>query len=143
MRLTFSVNMQPKCKGRPRFSYRHFSRRVYTPKTTVEAEIDVAVSAQKEMKHQKAEMIKGKPIRAQIDFFFKMPNSWNQTKRNANFDKPAQNRKDLDNLVKLVLDACNGIVYDDDHNVTEIVTHKTWASRDWLHISFETIENET
>ena len=40
---------------------------------------------------------------------------------------PAVGRTDLDNYVKAVLDACNGIVYHDDRQVTNLVASKRYA----------------
>ncbi len=39
-------------------------------------------------------------------------------------------RPDLDNMVKFVLDALNGIAYDDDKSVVELHTIKKWANDD-------------
>jgi Holliday junction resolvase RusA-like endonuclease len=36
-------------------------------------------------------------------------------------------KPDLDNLVKLVLDSCNGVVFGDDSQIVELLVRKAWC----------------
>ena len=38
-----------------------------------------------------------------------------------------RSRRDIDNLLKLVLDALNGVAYGDDFSVDKIICEKVWA----------------
>lgn len=88
----------PQSKGRPRFDPR--SGRAFTPQATRDAELLVALAAQ----HQGAHPI-SKGERVGVDLVFRC-----RTKR----------PRDLDNLVKLVCDALNGIAWDDDKQIHRI-----------------------
>lgn len=94
--LSFTIMGDPKSKGRPRVT----RYGAYTPKTTVEAENAIA------------KVVKGlvgdtppfqTPCGLEIAFFCK-----------------TMRRTDLDNMIKLVSDAMNGIVYTDDYLVEEV-----------------------
>ena len=41
-------------------------------------------------------------------------------------NKPDANKPDLDNLVKFVKDALQGIIYKDDQQVVKVVATKSW-----------------
>jgi Holliday junction resolvase RusA-like endonuclease len=49
-------------------------------------------------------------------------------------------RPDIDNTLKLLLDACNGIVWLDDAQVVEVAVSKLWASRGRLHVMVDAVE---
>ena len=44
---------------------------------------------------------------------------------------------DIDNLAKLVMDACNGIVWKDDRQVSRLSLAKRWAEENSIHIVVE------
>lgn len=74
------------------------------------------------------------PVRLVVEFVFPRPKSHFGTGRNAHLVKasaarfPAKNLGDLDNLTKLVKDALNGIAYDDDSQIVQMLAAKRWAA---------------
>lgn len=58
-----------------------------------------------------------------ITFFIKMPNSWSEKKKTKMGGQPHQNKPDIDNLIKAVLDSFKG----DDAKVSYITASKYWA----------------
>jgi Holliday junction resolvase RusA-like endonuclease len=62
--------------------------------------------------------------RATITFYLPMPESWSRKKRALYDGQPHQQKPDLDNLVKAVLDA----IYGDDSGVWEMHAQKRWTS---------------
>lgn len=91
----FVVPGDPKSKGRPRFT-RYGS--TYTPKTTVEAEKVIK------------EILTGLGLTPYTE----------RCGVNVEFYCKTLRRTDGDNLMKLVLDACNTLVYTDDYLVEEV-----------------------
>lgn len=95
----------PRAKGRARFG----QGRVFTPKRTADAE--------KSLKSAAREAMQGEPpyrcaIWLSIVFVFEVPKSWSVKAQEAalfHVFKP-----DIDNLVKLVKDSLNKIVWSDD-----------------------------
>lgn len=63
------------------------------------------------------------PKSVSISFLLPMPSSWSNKKREAMFLAPHQQRPDIDNLVKAVLDA----LCDDDSYVYRIEASKQWG----------------
>ena len=78
-----------------------------------------------ELRRQKALMFYG-AVKMEIEFIMPIP-SYTKKKVMETVAKPHNKRPDLDNLVKFVLDACLGILYEDDNIVCEIVARKIYG----------------
>lgn len=130
MEQTFRVLGEIKPKARPRAVVINGYPHIYTPQSTKDYERQIALTA-------KGAGIKKMPsiFQADIVAHFKMPDSWSKAKKiemcGAFCDKP----KDLDNIAKVVLDALNGIAYDDDRYCVKLRTVKYWAEQESLTIT--------
>ena len=74
-------------------------------------------------------------LEVQLIFYFKRPKSHYRTGKYANKLKATApmyhtGTKDLDNLVKFVLDALNKKAYEDDGQICSIYTHKFYTNYD-------------
>jgi Holliday junction resolvase RusA-like endonuclease len=86
------------------------------------------------------------PIKCELNFYCKRPKTHfktgkksNELKENA--PKYNTNNKDLDNMVKFVLDALNDKLYVDDCQIIEITCKKLYANTDgYIYIKFEEIK---
>ncbi len=86
-----------------------------------------------------------KPIKCELHFFCKRPKNhyktgkkFNELKDNA--PKYNTNNKDLDNMVKFILDALNDKLYVDDCLIIEINCKKMYSdSEGYIYIKFEEI----
>ena len=124
--VSFTLDVPPVAKARPRVT----SRGTYTPDKTRAFEEVVRVAALKAMReagYQPAPQ--GTPVGTQLTFRFPMPKSWSKKKRREMPGLHAQ-RPDIENLMKGVLDACNGVVYHDDGQVASASVQKQWAHND-------------
>jgi len=110
--ITLSLPVDPTPKGRPRFTQQG---RVYTPKRTKSAEDLIKEMARQQYRNGP---IKG-ALSVLVVFTIKRPKS---VKRDYPTVKP-----DLDNCLKLLLDALNGITYDDDAQIIEINVSKKYG----------------
>ena len=105
-------------KSRPRFGRTKQGAPVtYTPKQTKDYERDLASLAQVAM--QGKTLIEG-PVKITIDVFFthKTKTGWHTS------------RPDLDNIIKIVLDSLNGVVFKDDASVVQIIASKKYDQKD-------------
>lgn len=98
------------------------SGRAFTPQKTKNFEHDVRVI----LKSKKAKKTL-KPCYVFINFLIKKPK------------KPSKNypsKCDLDNYAKAMLDACNGILYEDDSQVCSLVLNKSFSDGDpYIHLA--------
>lgn len=119
--ISFSVLGKPVGKGRPRFSTANGFPRSYTPQKTVEFENLVRL-----MFPMDGYKMEGN-ITVVITAVFPIPKSVSKKKRAALIDAPYPHKPDCDNICKSVLDALNGIAYDDDSQVTMVVVRKKYG----------------
>lgn len=104
---------EPVAKGRPRLASVGGHARAFTPAKTRRYEDIVRQHAVREWGRP---MIDGVGICVHVDFVRAVPASWSKRKRAdalAGFVRPI-GRPDLDNCIKSVTDALNGVVYADD-----------------------------
>jgi len=103
IRVHCTIDGEPISKQRPRMS-RAKSGRVYTPKQTRESEEWIGW----QIKAAHRELLPDSDTAFGVRVLFYQSN---------------QQRRDLDNMVKLILDACTGLVWQDDSQVWEIIGH--------------------
>lgn len=115
---TFSVT--PIAKGRPRMTR---GGHTYTPKRTRDAEIEL-----RSMLIDKAPPKLEGALAMSITFYIKRPVS-------AKGRPHPTKRPDLDNMAKLVLDASNGILYDDDAQICHLSATKLYSEVSRIAIS--------
>jgi Holliday junction resolvase RusA-like endonuclease len=66
------------------------------------------------------------PVSMKIEFFYEIPKSWSKKKKeNAKWHT---SKPDIDNLVKSILDALNGVAFNDDSQVCMIQARKQYAA---------------
>lgn len=108
-------------KGRPRFTR---NGRVYTPAATKQYERKV----QQAIRLARVPMQTG-ALRVEIDVYRVPPKSFSKKKwLDAIMQKLFPVTKpDLDNYIKSVLDACNGVLFADDNAICEIHARKLYG----------------
>jgi Holliday junction resolvase RusA-like endonuclease len=69
------------------------------------------------------------PVGIAIDVSLGVPSSWSKAKRKRALEStlPAASRPDLDNVLKAVMDAMRGIVFNDDKQVVGITALKRYG----------------
>lgn len=121
--VTLRLEGEPVAKARPRMTR---SGHVYTPDKTTKAENEIRRAWQE--KH--GSMIEG-PVAVSVVFMLKMPETWSKAKKLLAQDQEVLPTKkpDVDNLVKTVFDALNGMAYDDDKQIVELSARKVYACK--------------
>lgn len=131
--MTVKVPGRPRGKARPRFYNGH----AYTPKNTrdFENEIRTCYIAQDGREYTGS-------ILVDVEAIFKIPESWTKKKKWETIDqgKRPEVRPDIDNIVKIVMDALNGVAYKDDSQVVEVRARKVYAlGYEGVHIMVEEV----
>lgn len=122
--LTFPIN--PVAKERPRTSF--YSGSIYTPARTCIFENHVKKLARMQFKNSLITF----PMSVKIIFRLEKPKS---VKR----DYPSV-RPDIDNYIKAVLDALQGIVFKDDGQIIKLYAEKIYSESFGIDIEFAVIE---
>lgn len=141
-RIRFALAGPPVAKGRPRFGRDAAGKAVaFTPLKTRDYQALLRAAARRAMAG--APPLEA-PLRVTVRAFLAIPSSFSR-KRAAAAERgellPAV-RPDLDNLVKLALDACNKVVFRDDALVVELVARKLYATEPRLDIEVEPVGEE-
>lgn len=137
MAYTLTILGDPKGKGRPRFN----GRVVYTPPETKVAECEI--QTQFWLQNPLATTIpRDKAVSVRILAFVKIPKSMPKRDRmRAETNELAPTKKpDADNILKLVMDALNGVAYEDDAQVVEVSCEKRYGLAPMTHIAIREVE---
>lgn len=117
------IETVPIPKGRPRFYGGH------------------AVTPEKTRKYEKLirdswthGIVEGKSIMIDMEFRIPIPQSYSNKKKKELEWTPHTKKPDLDNLVKAVLDALNGVAYTDDSLISDINASKSYAEKPGVYI---------
>lgn len=134
--ISFVVLGKPMGKQRPRFSRTCTGVRTYTPRKTQEYEDLVRISYRAVSK----EKLKG-AISATIYGYFEPPKSISKKQREQMLkgDISYIKKIDSDNLAKSILDALNGVAYDDDSQVCLLVVQKLYGEKARVEVVLEEI----
>ena len=136
MRCNFQVTGEIKTKQRPRATVMGGHAKVYTPQTTINYE-----------NYIKSEFLRqcpnthfgDKPLLAVVYGYFTPNQELNKYEAHR---VACMNPKDLDNIAKTVLDALNGIAYNDDRQIVQLEVGKNWIQNEPEHIDITLIELE-
>lgn len=75
-------------------------------------------------------------LEIEILFYFKMPDSWSQKKKEMMNGTPCTKRPDLDNCIKSVQDGLNGICFSDDSQISDTGNcRKRWATKEYTRVT--------
>ena len=120
-----TIDGEPVAKGRPRFRVIRKFVQTYTPAKTKKAEQHIREEIKKQFVRKPFTM----PLVVELDFFFSIPKSYTKKQRQEIEDKYYYHthKPDCDNLAKLVLDAMNGLVYEDDKQIFGLMITKRYA----------------
>lgn len=124
MKYEFEVIGEVVGKERPRVNM--YTGRVYTPNRTKDYE--VLIQQYFKIKYPNHEILNGR-ISIEIIAYLKIPKSTTKIKTQEMLENKISPTKkpDVDNIAKSVLDAMNGIVFNDDNQVSKISVEKRFA----------------
>lgn len=134
----FSVPVKAAGKGRPRLTTRGGFAHAYTPAKTRDFERTVAMYANRAMSGYPP-IASGRAVSIQIAVSLVPPLSMSKKRRSALFGAFCVKKPDVDNVAKAILDAMNGIVYEDDSQVAGLVIKKFYAEKDEINIKIFTV----
>ncbi|MCL1789971.1 MAG: RusA family crossover junction endodeoxyribonuclease [Peptococcaceae bacterium] len=129
----------PVAQGRPRASVVAGHAHVYDPANARDYKRQVRYAAQQQLGDQKP--LQG-PLRLSVEFYRDIPRSWSrkrQLQANSGLLRPTS-KPDLDNYVKAVKDALNGVCWLDDSQVVEYgPTGKFYSDKPRIVVTVEQV----
>ena len=126
--LKFEVPGSPIGQGRPKFSTINGHAKAYDPEKSRNYKAYVKLLATQAMKEQGFTMIDG-PCCLDIMAFFEVPKSKSKKfKERAllGLERPTK-KPDIDNIVKALQDALNGLAYKDDSSIVYLSVAKCYS----------------
>lgn len=121
--ISFVVDGEVRPKERPRFTR---SGVIFTPKRTLDYENKVKSAYLSECPSGMA--FPECPVELRLDVFVGVPKSYSAKKkeRMIEFEFPTK-KPDVDNMLKAIADALNGVAYTDDKQVVLVIVRKFWS----------------
>lgn len=130
---------RPQGKARPRFTRMGKYVRTYTPQKTVDYERLVRQSFLTQL--GKKSRIDEENINLSVKIIAHFKPNKSESKKKAKYlveNKIGFNKKpDCDNIAKVILDALNGVAFNDDNNVTELEVIKFYDIEDKVEVEIE------
>ncbi len=124
-------------KGRPRVTFQSGKAFAYTPPRTRNYAKLARVVAISQMNEDGYKIIpKDKPVRILIEFYLDWPS---QTKKGKATKRKITDVPDIANLQAQMLDVLEGICYENDSQVTEVLTRKIKGSLPMTKIIIEEV----
>lgn len=126
---------KPMGKQRPRVLK---SGITYTPKETANYEVYIKQLFATEYKMHKP---KEGPLIMRITAYFPIPQSTSKSKKVAmeRGDIRPTKKPDIDNIIKIIADALNGLAYLDDKQIVSCTVEKYYSSVPSVHVELEEI----
>lgn len=124
--IRITIQTDPVPKGRPRVSFVNGKAHTFTPERTKKAQKGIV---RRLKRYQGRCFAPHVPVMLSVTFF-RVKSKWLPRKESLPVRKP-----DLDNFLKLLLDAMNGILVADDAQICTIIVKKRWSNDGNGHIN--------
>ena len=135
MKVNFTIEGEPVGKARPR----HGKYKTYTPSKTKSVENNIAYFYKVNIKHY----FEGY-VRLKLDLYYSIAKSDSKKMQQMKLNNELRPSKkpDIDNVLKLVLDALNEVAYKDDTQVIEVECKKFFSINPRIEITLEDINGK-
>lgn len=137
MKIALKIPGEPKGKARPRFDSR--TRHTYTPADT--AAYEKLISDLYRLQYKTLAFPDG-ALDLRIKAYFGVPKSDSAKttlQKLANVIRPTK-KPDMDNIVKIVADALNGVAFRDDSQIVDCMVRKFYSDSPRVEITIENIK---
>ena len=135
--MIFTVEGKPQGKARPRVVQNRYTGKsvAYTPTKTGNYEDLIRWS----YKAVGGKYLGEKTLQVDIQAFYPIPKAFSKVKTNdaINGDIRPTTKPDCDNIIKVVLDALNGVAFYDDKQIVAVSCNKYYGERGCLKIELK------
>ena len=134
----FFLEGKPKAKPRPRFNTR--TGRAYTPNKSEEQQAKFEIG--KQMREKGFSKPAKQPLQLELTSFIQLPQSWSTAKKKRFYGQPCTTKPDLDNTIKFYCDVLNNLAYEDDAQITRLISEKIYSDKPGIEMLITPIENK-
>ena len=124
----FVIQGNPVGKARPRFTKQGYA---YTDEKTKAYEQLVRIMYRSKYRGQ--QKTTGN-VSAEIRITITVPKSATKKEREVLLSARPMKKPDLDNVAKIILDALNGVAYEDDKQVTSLTIYREWGEEPQVEV---------
>ena len=137
--MQLKINIEPVAKGRPRFTR---NGRTYTPQKTRDYERRVRGAFLEANKETMPVYPRDVALEVEAVFAKSVPKSYTKKIRELCLSGKMQPtvKADLDNYLKAVLDAINGLAFEDDAQIVRIKSEKIYAEEPYVEIKIRSLK---
>lgn len=107
-------------------------RGTYTPGKTLAYESHVRLAASVAMAG--GALMDG-PLMLEVLAHFPTPKSWSKKRKEATYRHTS--KPDIDNIVKSIMDGCEGVVFQDDRQVSTLLVRKSYGTPPQVKVKIE------
>lgn len=121
-------------KARPRVNT--ITGRAYTPSNTKDYEM--LIKQYFKVKYPHYETLEGR-IKVEIIAYFAIPKATNKSQQKEMIENNISPTKkpDIDNIIKIILDALNKMAFKDDSQITRLEIEKVYAEEEKIYVKIE------
>ena len=135
---SFTIEGKPVAKQRPRFSRRGDRVCTFDPQKN-EARL-IRTSIMSGMTAAGLLRVLSGCISVKMIFHTPIPSKCSQKRFKSLLSKPDKRRPDLDNYVKMYADVMNGLIYNDDSQITKLFCEKSYSDVPRVEITVTDLE---
>lgn len=136
MKFTATYDIEPIPQGRPRFN--SVTKRAKDPQKSKNFKRAIAILTRFKFRGEPFK----KPIKITAKFYRSIPVSASKKKRKLmeRGEILPTTKPDVDNYFKGLSDALNGLIYEDDNQITEVHAYKFYSEKPRIELEVEEIE---
>jgi len=135
--ITIKIDAEPIGQPRPQVSMRGGVPRAYVPAKHGSHALKEVIKLQAKQAMAGHDLMTG-PVAVSVMMCFSRPKSHTKKQRQCNWHC---NKPDVDNALKLIFDAVNGIIWHDDSQICRIdLCEKKWAEQGSIVLSVEALQ---
>lgn len=142
MKIEFTVLGEPQGKARPKFSRHGTYVTVRTPEKTKAYEENIKASFWEQCGNEK--FPEDSQLALNVYAYFKIPKNTSKKKKAVMLSGEIRPTKkpDIDNILKVVADALNGVCYKDDKCIVKMNGEKYYADVPRIEVVMRTVESK-
>ncbi|MCC4501338.1 RusA family crossover junction endodeoxyribonuclease [Limosilactobacillus reuteri] len=140
VKLVFDIEPQSQLRPRAAYNTRSHHIVVYDPKVTHEYKQRLRQLAQNQYTQEPLDSA----LKVDVSFFRPVQKSLSaieRARRISGEHRPAV-KSDIDNYIKALFDSLNGVVWQDDKQICDLVAHKYYSDKPRIEIEVTTVNEE-